>query len=106
MTTGDALFFSLRDRIAEMALKARLPTIFSQREYAQAGGLMSYGESLGDLYRRAAFYVDRILKGEKPGDLPIQQPTRFLLVINRKTADALALTIPFQVLVLADEVIE
>ncbi len=104
--TGDPLFLSQRQRIAEIALKARLPTIFTQREYVEAGGLMSYGGSLADLYRQAAFYVDKIFKGAKPADLPIQQPTRFFMVINRKTADALALTIPLQLLVLTDEVIE
>jgi putative ABC transport system substrate-binding protein len=106
MVRGDALFFSQRQRIAEIALRVRLPTIFAQREYVEAGGLMSYGESLADLYRRAAFYAAKILKGAKPADLPIQQPTRFFVVINRKTADALTLTIPLQLLVLADEVIE
>jgi putative ABC transport system substrate-binding protein len=80
--------------------------MFAQREYVEAGGFMSYGESLSDLYRRAAFYVDRIIKGAKPADLPIQQPMRFHTVINRKTADALALTIPLPLLVLSDEVIE
>jgi len=94
MSTGDPLFFLLRHRIAEMALKAQLPTMFSQREYVEAGGLMSYGESLADFYRRAAFYVDKIFEGAKPADLPIQQPTRFFLVINRKTADAIGLSIP------------
>jgi putative tryptophan/tyrosine transport system substrate-binding protein len=106
LLTGDGLFFSQRQRIAEIALETRLPAIFAQREYVEAGGLMSYGESLADLYRRAAFYVAKILKGAKPADLPIQQPTKFFIVINRKTADALALTIPLQLLVLADEVIE
>jgi putative ABC transport system substrate-binding protein len=106
LLSGDPLFFSQRQRIAEFALKARLPTIFPRREYVEAGGLMSYGESLADLYQRAAFYVDKIFKGAKPADLPIQQPTRFFTVINRKTADALALTIPLQLIVLADEVIE
>jgi putative tryptophan/tyrosine transport system substrate-binding protein len=93
MVPGDAFFFSHRQRIAEIALKTRLPTIFAQREYVEAGGLMSYGESLADFYRRAAFYVDRILKGEKPANLPIQQPARFFFVINRKTAEALGLAI-------------
>jgi putative tryptophan/tyrosine transport system substrate-binding protein len=106
VATGDALFFSLRNRIAELALKARLPTVFAQREYVEAGALMSYGESLADLYRRATFYVDKILKGASPSDLPIQQPTRFFLVINRKTAETLGLSIPLQLLVLADQVIE
>jgi len=106
LLSGDPLFFSQRQRIAEIALKTRLPTIFTQREYVEAGGLMSYGDSLADLYRRAAFYVDKIFKGAKPADLPIQQPTKFHTAINRKTAEALALTIPLQLLVLSDEVIE
>ena len=78
----------------------------SQREYVEAGGLMSYGESLGDFYRRSTFYVDKLLKGAKPSELPIQQPTRFFTTLNRKTADALRINMPMQVLVLADEVIE
>jgi putative ABC transport system substrate-binding protein len=106
VSTGDALFFSIRDRIAQLALQARLPTIFAQREYVEAGALMSYGESLADLYRRATFYVDKILKGASPSELPIQQPTRFFLVINRRTAEALGLSIPLQLIVLADEVID
>jgi putative ABC transport system substrate-binding protein len=80
--------------------------MFSQREYVEAGGLMSYGESLADLYRRAAFYVAKIFQGAKPTDLPIQQPTKLYVVINRKTADALGLTIPIELLVIADELIE
>jgi putative tryptophan/tyrosine transport system substrate-binding protein len=106
LITGDALFFSQRSRIVEIALKARLPTMFSRREYVEAGGLISYGDSLADFYRRAAFYVDKIFKGAKPADLPIQQPTRFYTVINRKTANTLGLTIPLQLSVFADEVIE
>src|SRR5262249_46471628 len=74
---GDAVFFGQRRRIAELALRHRLPSIFSQREYAQDGGLMSYGENLSDFFRRAASFVDKIFKGAKPGDLPIEQPTRF-----------------------------
>jgi putative tryptophan/tyrosine transport system substrate-binding protein len=106
MVPGSAYFFSQRQRIAEFALKAGLPTIFIQREYVEAGGLMSYGESIADFYRRAAFYVDKIFKGAKPADLPVQQPTRFFLTINRKTAETLGLTIPLELLVLADEIIE
>ena len=103
---ADAVFFTQRQQIAELALRNRLPSMFSQREYAQAGGLMSYGENLSDFFRRAASFVDKIFKGAKPGDLPIEQPTRFNLVINRKTADALGMTIPPQLYIFADEVIE
>jgi putative ABC transport system substrate-binding protein len=80
--------------------------MFVQREYPEAGGLMSYGESLSEFYRRAANYVDKIFKGANPADLPIEQPTLFKLVINRKTADALGVTIPPQLYIFADEVIE
>jgi putative ABC transport system substrate-binding protein len=103
---ADAFFNSQRRRLVQLALQARLPTMFSQREYAQEGGLMSYGESLFEFYRRAASYVDKIFKGAKPADLPIEQPTLFKLVINRKTADALGVTIPSQLYIFADEVIE
>ena len=104
--SGDAILFSNRHEIAELALKLRLPTVFSQREYVEAGGLISYGEGLADFYRRSTFYVDKILKGAKPSELPVQQPTRYLATLNRKTADALKINIPMQLLVLADEVIE
>jgi putative tryptophan/tyrosine transport system substrate-binding protein len=103
---ADAFFNSQRRRLVELALQVRLPTMFGQREYAQEGGLMSYGESLFEFYRRAASYVDKIFKGAKPADLPIEQPTLFKLVINRKTADALGVTIPSQLYIFADEVIE
>jgi putative ABC transport system substrate-binding protein len=106
VAAGDALFFRQRRQIAELALKTRLPSIFSQREYAEAGGLMSYGENLSEFFRRAASFVDKIFKGAKPADLPMEQPTRFNLVINRKTADALGVTIPPQLYIFADEVIE
>jgi putative ABC transport system substrate-binding protein len=96
IAAGDAVFFTQRRQITELALRNRLPSIFPQREYAQAGRLMSYGENLSDFFRRAASFVDKIFKGAKPGDLPIEQPTRFNLVINRKTADALGVTIPPQ----------
>ena len=92
-------------RIAELAIKYHLATMFDSRTYVEAGGLMSYGPSLADIHRRAATYVDKILKGAKPGDLPIEQPTTFELVINLKTAKALGLTIPQSVLIRADEVI-
>lgn len=91
--------------IARLALEARLPTMFGVPTYVEAGGLMSYGPDLLDLYRRAATYVDKILKGARPGDLPIEQPTRYELVINTKTAEALGLRIPHAILVRADRVI-
>jgi putative ABC transport system substrate-binding protein len=106
MVAVDAIFFGQRWRIAELALTNRLATMFALREYAEAGGLMSYGENIADFFRRAASFVDKIFKGAKPGDLPIEQPTKFNLVINRKTADALGLTIPPQLYIFADEVIE
>jgi putative ABC transport system substrate-binding protein len=89
-----------------MANRSRIPTIFAFRYYAEAGGLASYGVDNLDLYRRAGSYVDRILKGEKPSDLPVQQATKFQLVINLKTAKALGLTVPSALLAAADEVIE
>jgi putative ABC transport system substrate-binding protein len=95
-----------RARLAELALKHRLPGIYESKGYVDAGGLMSYGPSFSDLYRRSASYVDRILKGAKPGDLPIEQPTKFELVINLKTAKALGLTIPPSLLARADRVID
>src|SRR5262249_54466126 len=102
----DALFFSHRQRIAELALKSRLPSMFGNREYAQVGGLMSYGDSLQAFYRHAASYVNKIFKGAKPADLPVERPTKFFLVINSKTAKALGLEIPPTLLATADEVIE
>ena len=106
MVAGDAILFQQQRRIAELALTNRVATMFAQREYAVAGGLMSYGENVADFFRRSASYVDKIFKGAKPGDLPIEQPTKFNLVINRKTADELGLTIPAQLYIFADEVIE
>jgi putative ABC transport system substrate-binding protein len=100
-----ALSYSHRATILELASKARLPTIYSARQYVDEGGLMSYGTNYGDLMRRSAGYVDKILKSAKPGDLPIEQPTRFELVVNLKTAKALGITIPESLLLRADEVI-
>ena len=100
------MFGAEQRRLVDMAAKHRLPTVFQFRQYVEAGGLMSYGPDLADLYRRAATYVDRILKGAKPTDLPVEQPIKFELVINMKTARALGLTIPKSLLARADEVIE
>jgi putative ABC transport system substrate-binding protein len=98
--------YSLRGRIADLAAKSRLPAMYEWREYVAAGGLMSYGPSLPDIHRRTATYVDKILKGAKPADLPVEQPVKFDLVINLKTAKALGLTIPPTLLFQADEVIK
>jgi putative ABC transport system substrate-binding protein len=100
------LFLTHRSRISELAATSRLPAIYFWRDFAEAGGLMSYGPSLPELFRRAATYIDKIFKGAKPGDLPIEQPAKFELVINLKTALALGLTLPPTVLFLADEVIQ
>jgi putative tryptophan/tyrosine transport system substrate-binding protein len=99
------VFDEIRGRLAELALTHRLPTLLAFPEYVEAGGLMGYGPSLAAAHRRAAYYVDRILKGTKPGDLPVEQPTKFELVINLKTAKALGLTIPQSILLRADEII-
>jgi putative ABC transport system substrate-binding protein len=103
---ADSLFFSERHRVASAALSARLPTVLGWRENVQAGGLMSYGVDLNDNYRRAASYVDRILKGAKPADLPVEQPTRYELSLNLATAKAIGLAVPSSVLVRANEIIE
>jgi len=100
------LFSSERRRISDLALKHQLPTFHGVSEYVEAGGLFSYGPSYSDLHRRAAVYVDKILKGAKPGDLPIERPTKFELIINLKTARALGVTIPHPSLLQADRVIE
>jgi len=100
------VLFAYRARIAQLAAKHRLPTMAWQRALTEAGGLMSYGANLSDLARRAATYVDKILKGTKPADLPVEQPTKFELVINLKTAKALGLTIPQSVRLQADQLIE
>ncbi|OLB78938.1 MAG: hypothetical protein AUI16_02485 [Alphaproteobacteria bacterium 13_2_20CM_2_64_7] len=102
----DGVLQQHRETITELAAKHRLPAIYAAREFIDAGGLALYGVSYPDLYRRAATYVDRIFKGAKPADLPIEQPTRFELVINRKTANALGLEVPPTLLARADEVIE
>ena len=106
MVLTDIMFITHRRRIIELAHNNRLPSIFGERESVRAGGLMFYGASLPDMYRRAAAYVDKILKGDKPADLPIEQPTTFELIINLKTAKALDITIPPILLARADEVIE
>jgi putative ABC transport system substrate-binding protein len=103
---GDPMFWAQRRRLAELAAKSRLPAVYELKDHAEAGGLMAYGPNLLDMYRRAATYVDKILKGAKPGDLPVEQPTKFELVINLKTAKALGLTIPPSLLLRADQVIE
>jgi putative tryptophan/tyrosine transport system substrate-binding protein len=102
----DALISANRSRIITFALSRRLPTTFNTRDYVQAGGLMSYGPNFPALFRHAADYVDKILRGAKPGDLPVEQPTKFDLVINLTTARALGVTIPPTLLAIADEVIE
>jgi putative ABC transport system substrate-binding protein len=106
ITVEDPLTQNYRKRIADFAAKNQLPTMSGLREYVDAGGLISYGPSLADLYRRAAGYVDKILKGAKPSELPVEQPTKFELVINLKTAKAIGLAIPPSLLSLADAVIE
>jgi putative ABC transport system substrate-binding protein len=102
----DQVTFTHRTRVGDLARAQKLLTIFDERQAVEAGGLMSYSPKIADLYRRAATYVDKILKGAKPADLPVEQPTKFELVINLKTAKALGLTIPASVLARADEVIE
>jgi len=106
LTLGDALTFSARGSITDFAAKERLPALYQYREFVEGGGLMSYGADLADSFRRAAVYVDKILKGAKPADLPVEQPTKFELVINLKTAKALGLTIRPSLLQRADEVIQ
>jgi putative ABC transport system substrate-binding protein len=103
---SDAMFVGRHAQIVGYAAKSRLPAIYSTREFTDAGGLMNYGPNVADLWRRSAVFVDKILKRAKPANLPVEQPTKFELVINLRTARALGLTIPPAVLARADEVIE
>jgi putative ABC transport system substrate-binding protein len=102
----DALAIQQRKEIIDFAIQERLPSMFNERDWAVAGGLMSYGENFAAMYRRAAYFVDRIFKGAKPADLPVEQATKFDMVLNRRTAKAIGLTIPDSILALADEMIE
>jgi putative ABC transport system substrate-binding protein len=102
----DAVTMQQRTEIISFAIEKRLPSMFQERGWAIAGGLMSYGENLPSMYRRAAYFVDRIFKGAKPADLPVEQATKFDMVINLRTAKAIGFTIPDSILALADEVIE
>lgn len=106
VAAANVVMFAKRTEIARFAQSNRLPSLYAAKEYVDAGGLMSYGPSVSGMFRRAAVYVDKILKGAKPGDLPVEQPTKFELVINLKTAKALRLTIPPSLLLRADQVIE
>jgi putative ABC transport system substrate-binding protein len=105
MPGGGRLMNSIQQQTVVLPLKSRLPSVYGSRDYIDAGGLMSYGSDLADNYRRVAYYVDRILKGSKPGDLPVEQPTKFEFVINLKTAKQIGMTIPSKVLARADKVI-
>jgi ABC-type uncharacterized transport system substrate-binding protein len=106
LVLGGPVLFSQRKQVIELALKSRLPTIYARPEYVEDGGLVFYGPSYTDLFRRAATYVDKILKGAKPADLPVEQPKKFELIINLKTAKQIDVMIPPNVLVRADKVIK
>ena len=106
IVSSDPLFFLARKMVVNLTVRYALPTIFADREQAEAGGLISYGASRSDAYRQAGNYVGRVLKGERPGDLPVVLPTKFTLLINRNTAKVLGLTLPISLLARADEVIE
>ena len=103
---GDRMFGANRKRIVELSISNRLPTVYTHKWWVESGGLVSYGANFADLYRRVATYVDKILKGAKPGDLPVEQPTRLELVINLKTAGAIGIRVPAALLARADEVIQ
>ena len=106
LVLGDAFLVSQRSRIAQFAIENKMPSAYTFREHVEAGGLLAYSPNYHDLFRRAAGYVDKILKGTKPGELPIEQPTKFDLVINLKTAKAIGLTVPLTLQAAANEVIE
>jgi putative ABC transport system substrate-binding protein len=106
LTLGDPLTVTMRKELANFALEERLPAVFTHRQFVEAGGLISYGANFPDLFRRAAGYVDKILKGEDPSGIPVQQPVKFELFVNLKTADALGLTIPASIMAEADQIIE
>jgi putative ABC transport system substrate-binding protein len=106
LVTADTMYWSIRDRIVRAAAQSRPPTMYWTREYVEAGGLISYAASLAEIGKIGADYVARILKGARPADLPVQDPTKFELIINLKTAKALGLTIPRSLLLRADQVIE